>query len=93
MAANNGPDPARWRFDKSISIANVMTLLAAVGSMAYMANRFDQRITIQEQFSMVQQQVNAQQKSDLNDYKRIVREDVKDLSAKVDRVLERLPRP
>jgi len=91
--ASNGAPPTSWRFDKTISIGNVITLIGVVISMGYMANRFDQRMTIQEQFSMVQQQVNAQQKNDLNDYKRIVREDVKDLSAKVDRVLERLPRP
>jgi hypothetical protein len=91
--ATTGNPPTPWRFDRSISIGNVITLIGAVTSMAYMANRFDQRITIQEQFSMVQQQVNAQQKTDLNDYKRIVREDVRDLSVKVDRVLERLPRP
>lgn len=93
MDGNNIPQQTRWRFEKTISIGNVGTVIAVVASMGYMANRFDQRMTIQEQFSMVQQQVNAQQKSDLNDYKRIVREDVKDLSAKVDRVLERLPRP
>lgn len=93
MDADNAIQPTGWRFDKTISIANVITLIGAVISMAYMANRFDQRMTIQEQFSMVQQQINAQNKIDLNDYKRIVREDVKDLSAKVDRVLERLPRP
>ena len=87
-----GNDPARWRFDKSISIGNVLTLFGVVLSMGLMVNGFDKRMTVQEQFSMVQQQVNAQQKSDLNDYKRIVREDVKELSAKVDRVLERLPR-
>jgi hypothetical protein len=92
MASNNGPDQAHWRFDKTISIGNIITLIGSVICMGYMANRFDQRMTIQEQFSMVQQQINAQHKSDLNDYKRIVREDVKELSAKVDRVLERLPR-
>lgn len=86
------PEPTRWRFEKTISFGNVMTLIGCLLTTGYAINRFDQRMTIQEQFSMVQQQINAQQKSDLNDYKRIVREDVKELSGKVDRVLERLPR-
>jgi hypothetical protein len=77
------------RFDGTINLGHILTVLTFCGAGAVGWNAMDKRITVLEEARVVQQQIDKRQDDDRNDMKRTVREDMREIIRKVDILVER----
>ena len=83
-------DPQRRiRFDGTINLGHVLTMLTFIGAGVIGWNAMDKRITVLEEARMVQQQIDKRQDEDRSEMKKTVREDMKEIIRKVDILVER----
>lgn len=79
----------RIRFDGTINLGHVLTMVTFIAAGVIGWNAMDKRITVLEEARMVQQQIDKRQDEDRNEMKRTVREDMKEIIRKVDILVER----
>jgi precorrin isomerase len=83
-------DPQRRiRFDGTINLGHVLTMVTFIAAGAVGWNAMDKRITVLEEARMVQQQIDKRQDEDRGEMKKTVREDMKEIIRKVDILVER----
>lgn len=75
------------RFDPTINLGHVLTFCSLIvgGSAAY--GMMDKRVAVLEEAKATQVTVDRRQDADLADAKRTTREDLKEISSKLDRLL------
>lgn len=78
-----------WHIEKGISISHIVTLLVFCGGALAIVNAFDKRVTILEIRSEQQGATDRRQDDQLTAFALAVRNDIHDLSIKLDRLIER----
>lgn len=81
MSLNKDPKEP-WHLDKTISISHILTTASAIGAALIFASKLDTRVSLLEQASALQQK-------DASEFKSVVREDLKNINGKLDRLIER----
>ena len=82
----------RVLFDPTINLGHILTFVGLLLAGAAMWMTMDKRVTVLEVYNISQRVNDQRQDADLTDTKRIVREDLKDISTKLDRLIERTDR-
>ena len=82
MSTEKDKDKQPWHLDRNISISHILTTVSAIGAALIFASKLDTRVSLLEQASMQQQRDSA-------DFKSVVREDLKNINGKLDRLIER----
>lgn len=77
-----------WHLDKNVPITIIVTLLLQFATALWFFSKMDSRIEYLERARLEQQGVDAAQDTRLNDTVRTIREDVRDLNQKLDRLIE-----
>ena len=77
------------RFDGTINLGHILTFAGFLGSAAVAYTTMDKRVVVLEQAAVYQQVIDKRQDEDRAALKIQVREDYKDISNKLDRVLDR----
>lgn len=93
MAPNN-PDvqdihERKIRFDSTINLGHILTFIGFIGTGAIAWSTMDKRVVVLEEARVTQQQIDHRQEEMINDNKRTVREDLKEISQKLDRLIEK----
>ena len=84
------PDPQKKiRFDGTINLGHLLTVATFLGAGVVGWNAMDKRVVILEEARLVQRQIDRRQDEEFTDYKRTIREDMKEILRKVDILLER----
>ena len=78
----------QWHFDKSISVGHILTTVTIAVSVFFWAMRMDTRISLLEQSSVRQIEVDRQQDRNLEIQASGTREDLRLINAKLDRIIE-----
>lgn len=89
MSTHQSDPQRRIRFDGTINLGHVLTMLTFIGAGVIGWNAMDKRITVLEEARMVQQQIDKRQDEDRSEMKKTVREDMKEIIRKVDILVER----
>lgn len=82
------PEQRRVRFDGTINLGHILTFLGFLISGIIAWNTMDKRVVILEEARITQTAVDKRQDDDRASLKLQVREDYKDISNKLDRVLD-----
>jgi hypothetical protein len=78
------------RFDATINLGHVLTFIGFIATIAGMWQTVDKRIVVLEEARVVQTGTDKRQDTELADSKKTVREDLKEINSKLDRLLDRL---
>lgn len=78
-----------WHLDKSISITHLFTTIAAVSCLVVVGSKFDTRLTVLESSLEHQKITNLQQEAVTASIRKDVREDLRDINSKLDRLIEK----
>lgn len=79
----------RVKFDATINLGHVLTFLGFIVTGVAMWQTMDKRVTILEETRALQTVIDRKQDTELTDTKKTVREDLKEINAKLDRLIER----
>ena len=78
-----------WRLDKTISITHIIMIVPLAVSMIAGYFTLTNRLSLNEQaIVVIVDKINRQDK-DFSEYKNSVREDLKEINQKLDRIIER----
>ena len=77
------------RFDATINLGHVLTFFGFIATGLGMWQAMDKRVVVLEESRVVQAATDRRQDAELSDNKKTVREDLKEISAKLDRLIER----
>lgn len=83
------PRGRRINFDPTINLGHVLTFLGLLALGIGMWMQMDKRVTVLEVYNITQRTTDARQDAELSDTKRIMRDDLKEISSKLDRLIER----
>lgn len=75
----------KWRLERSINVGHILTTLALAGAVFGYAVKMDQRLTVLETQVTQQRDIDSKQDRYVSD----VRQDLKDINQKLDRLIER----
>lgn len=78
-----------WHLDKTVSVTHIFTTISAIVALVVIGSHFDTRISLLEKESSYKESLIIRQEVNIDTFKRDVREDLKDISSKLDRVLEK----
>jgi hypothetical protein len=81
-AEKDNKDKQPWHLDRTVSLSHIITTASAIGAALVFASKLDTRVSLLEQSS-------AQQQRETADFKTVVREDLKNINGKLDRLIER----
>lgn len=89
MNNENKQERRQWHLDKTFSVSHLISTIAAIATLIVMGSKFDTRVTLLEQ-QMTQQNIDQRrQDSEATELRKGIKEDLRDLSSKVDRLIER----
>ncbi|MFZ6813548.1 hypothetical protein ACO0K3_03705 [Undibacterium sp. Rencai35W] len=93
MPNNAMPDQSekRIKFDATVNLGHLLTFAGFLVTGAAMWQNMDKRVVVLEEARVSQQQIDRRQEESINENKRTVREDLKEISSKLDRLIERKP--
>lgn len=77
------------KFDATINLGHVLTFLGFIATGAAVWQTMDKRVVVLEESRLVQVSTDRRQDAELMDNKKTVREDLKEINAKLDRLIER----
>jgi hypothetical protein len=83
------PSGAKIKFDSTINLGHILTFLGFIGAGAVMWGTVDKRVVVLEEARSSQRLVDQRQDIEAADNKKNVREDLKEISNKLDRLIER----
>jgi hypothetical protein len=83
MPENNDRERKQWHLDKTVSVTHLISTIIGITTIAIFLSKQDTRITVLEQSTVVAQK-------DASDFKTNVRQDLRDISVKLDRLIERV---
>lgn len=86
---NHARKPGGLKFDPTINLGQVLTIIGFVGTGFITYNQIDKRISILEESTKHQMAVDNRQDSEMKESKSIVRDDLRDINNKLDRIIER----
>jgi hypothetical protein len=77
------------KFDATINLGHILTFIGFIGVGISTYQAMDKRVVVLEESRAVQTATDHRQDTELADNKKTVREDLKEISAKLDRLIER----
>lgn len=83
------PQEPRVRFDNTINLGHILTCVGFIASAAVAWSTMDKRVVVLEEARVYQAVIDKRQDDDRATLKVQVREDYRDISNKLDRVLDR----
>lgn len=78
-----------WRFNKEISIADVISIASAALAMFYMYTTLDKRLELLEKYAAVQTSIDRRQDDEALRYQARIDQQLQQINAKLDRLVER----
>ena len=85
---NIGADRS-WQFEKRINLGDVFSTLALVGTLALFMFNLDKRVTVVEEKQVQQISIDAAQNDRMREMNSEVKGELKDISAKLDKLVDR----
>ena len=92
MSEDIPPPPNAWHVKREIQLGHIITTLTIAVSVVIYVGRQDQRIALIEQQLSHQLERDQRQDADASNALRLVRDDIKMLGEKLDRLYERARR-
>lgn len=92
---DNENDPAsekRWHIDKTINLAHVLTTMGLIAALFAWGGNVDKRIALLEDNRIVQKTIDMQQDEQARAAVLLLREELRDVGRKLDRLSENLHR-
>lgn len=83
------PSPPQWRFNKDISIADVISIVSAALALFYTYTTLDKRLEMLERATVVQKAVDERQDNEAIRYQGRIDAQLQQINAKLDRLVER----
>lgn len=77
------------RFDGTINLGHLLTVATFIGAGMVGWNAMDKRVTVLEEARFLQKQIDQRQDEDRSEMKKSVREDLRVIADKLDRLIER----
>jgi hypothetical protein len=87
MPAPRTEDSA-WHLDKKVNISHIIATLTLAGAIFAWGSKIEQRVALMEAASHRQSQVDQAQDQEFRRYVVEMREDIRDLSRKIDKLIE-----
>ncbi|EEG08233.1 hypothetical protein [Pseudogulbenkiania ferrooxidans] len=89
MSAESRASTAGWQFEKRINLGDILSSVALVGTLAVFMITLDKRVTVLEEKQTQQVAIDRQQDERVKDLNNEVKGELKDISAKLDKLVER----
>lgn len=84
----------KWKFDRTISVTHLFTTMSAISAALFFAANINTRVTVLEQaiaqHVVAQHAVDARQDRNMQELQNQLRDDYRQINAKLDRVIERV---
>jgi hypothetical protein len=77
------------KFDATINLGHILTFIGFIGTGVAMWQTMDKRVVVLEEARAFQTSTDKRQDSTLDDTKKSVREDLREINNKLDRLIER----
>lgn len=77
------------KFDATINLGHILTFIGFIATGIAMWQTMDKRVVVLEEARAFQTSTDKRQDSALDETKKIVREDLKEINSKLDRLIER----
>lgn len=86
---HNNRKPSGFKFDPTINLGHILTMSVVIstGFLAY--SQIVSRITILEEVTKRQMVIDIRQDTEMKENKQMVRDDLRDINNKLDRIIER----
>ena len=81
-------EKAQWHLEKNISVTHIFTTISAIVSLVIVGSHFDTRLSVLEREVAYKGNVDARQQTDIDLFKHDVREDLRIIADKLDRLAE-----
>jgi hypothetical protein len=81
-------DDGAWHLDKKVNISHIIATLTLAGAIFAWGSKIEQRVALMEAASHRQSQVDQAQDQEFRRYVVEMREDIRDLSRKIDKLIE-----
>ena len=78
-----------WHLDKTFSLSHLLSTIAAITALVVMGSKFDTRVSLLEQQMLSQKADQSRQDNEATEMKKSIKEDLRDITAKIDRLIER----
>lgn len=82
----------RWHIDKTINLAHVLTTMGLITALFAWGGNVDKRIALLEDNRIVQKAIDMQQDEQAHEAVLLLREELRDVGRKLDRLSENLHR-
>ncbi len=82
------PEDSSWHLDKKVNISHIIATLMLAGAIFAWGSKIEQRIALVEATAQRQAQVDQAQDQEFRRYVVEMREDIRDLSRKMDKLIE-----
>ncbi|WP_054285110.1 hypothetical protein [Gulbenkiania mobilis] len=86
---DNSRTDRSWQFERRINLGDVFSTLALVGTLALFMFNLDKRVTVVEEKQAQQTSIDAAQNDRMREMNSEVKGELKDISAKLDKLVER----
>lgn len=83
------PSERKIRFDATVNLGHILTFIGFIGTGAIAWSTMDKRVVVLEEARVTQQQIDRKQEEAISEQRRTVREDLKEISQKLDRLIEK----
>lgn len=88
MPAPNGRDDGAWHLDKKVNISHIIATLMLAAAIFTWGSEIEQRIALVEASAARQEQVDVAQNAEARRYTAEMRDDIRELSRKIDKLIE-----
>ena len=82
------PEDSSWHLDKKVNISHIIATLMLAAAMFTWGSKIEQRIALVEASSTRQAQVDQAQDQEFRRYVVEMRDDIRELSRKIDKLIE-----
>lgn len=82
------PEGSSWHLDKKVNVSHIIATLMLAGAIFAWGSKIEQRIALVEATAQRQEQVDQGQDQEFRRYVVEMREDIRDLSRKMDKLIE-----
>ena len=78
-----------WHLEKTVSVSHLISTAAAIVALVTLGGQFNTRISLVEQSLVAQRLIDSKQDADVEEFKKELKQSVRDINTKLDHLLER----
>lgn len=82
------PDDSAWHLDKKVNVSHILATLTLASAIFMWGSKIEQRIALVEASAVRQQAIDQAQDQEFRRYVVEMREDVREMSRKIDKLIE-----